>query len=165
MLDLLKIRRRRAFFDDYGSRPAEQTAKLPPRGVRFSCPCCGYPTLAGRGTDEICEICWWEDDGQDDDQADEVAGGPNAGYSLNDARENFQQYLVMFPPEKDRRIGGPDSEAALGLKVKLIQAFESMMGEPAPEQMNSLWEQVRAMERALNAELKTRMRSTSGHPE
>jgi len=161
MLDLLEIRRRRAFFDDYGSRPAEQAAKLPPRGVRFSCPCCGYPTLAGRGTFEICEICWWEDDGQEDDHADEVAGGPNAGYSLNDGRENFQQYLVMYPPEEDRRFGGPDSKTVLALKRRLIQTFDSIMGEPSTAQLNSLWEEVRAVERALEADLKANRRNTS----
>src|SRR3569833_480962 len=49
---------------------------------KFNCPCCGYPTLDERGDWEICYLCNWEDDGQDDHNADRVLGGPNAGYSL-----------------------------------------------------------------------------------
>lgn len=33
--------------------------------MKFTCPCCGYKTMKGKppGTYEICEICFWEDDG------------------------------------------------------------------------------------------------------
>ena len=84
-----ELRKRRAFFDSYGSRPNEMGAASPPGGIRISCPCCGYPTLGERGGYEICELCWGEDDGQDDADADIVLGGPNHGYSLTEARENF----------------------------------------------------------------------------
>jgi len=162
MVDLLKIRQRRAFFDNYGSQPTEQAARLPSRGILFSCPCCGYPTLAGRGTDEICELCWWEDDGQDDDQADEVWGGPNGGYSLNDARENFQLFGIKYAPQEDRRIGGLDGETTRKIKAELIGAFEAIMKLPSTDQLNEIWEQVRIMERALYKELKLSVkRSTS----
>ena len=33
------------------------------------CPCCGYLTLDERGGYEICPVCYWEDDGQDDHDA------------------------------------------------------------------------------------------------
>ena len=55
------------------------------------CPCCGFKTLTGRGQYEICSVCFWEDDGQDDPQADEVWGGPNYELSLTTARENFKR--------------------------------------------------------------------------
>ncbi|MGW5864654.1 CPCC family cysteine-rich protein [Streptomyces sp. NPDC055239] len=45
---------------------------------------------AGRGTFEICPVCFWEDDGQDDHNADRVRGGPNYGLSLTEARTNFR---------------------------------------------------------------------------
>lgn len=60
------------------------------------CPCCGLPTLEERGVYEICPVCWWEDDGQDDPQADEVRGGPNKGYSLAAARKNFRDHGHMY---------------------------------------------------------------------
>lgn len=40
---------------------------------------------------EICELCFWEDDGQDDIDAHECLGGPNH-VSLNEARKNFLEF-------------------------------------------------------------------------
>lgn len=54
------------------------------------CPCCGFLTLDGRANFEICAVCFWEDDGQDDHDADRVRGGPNGRLSLTEARQNFQ---------------------------------------------------------------------------
>lgn len=59
------------------------------KGVRYRCPCCYYKTLESRGSYEICPVCFWEDDGQDDHGADIVLGGPNHGLSLTEARDNF----------------------------------------------------------------------------
>jgi hypothetical protein len=53
------------------------------------CPCCKFKTLHGRGEDEICEVCFWHDDGQDDAEADEIWGGPNKSLSLRQAQRNF----------------------------------------------------------------------------
>jgi cysteine-rich CPCC protein len=54
--------------------------------AKFTCPGCGYPTLNVRGGYEICDVCNWEDDYQDDNEADEVWGGPNADLSLTENR-------------------------------------------------------------------------------
>ena len=56
------------------------------------CPCCGYKTLGARGEFEICPVCAWEDDGQGDEDADAVRGGPNGTLSLSAARENFKRF-------------------------------------------------------------------------
>jgi len=56
----------------------------------YGCPCCGFITLTERSADEICPVCFWEDDGQDDHDADLVRGGPNGVLSLTAARANFQ---------------------------------------------------------------------------
>ena len=153
---------RRKFFDSYGERPNEQKADLPPRGIRFTCPCCGYPTLGGRGEYQICELCSWEDDGQDAADADEVRGGPNHGYSLTEAQSNFERYLVMYPPEEDPRIGGPDSEKVQVIKRMMISAFDVMMSEPPAEELNALWQVVGGCEKALYKELKLSIREYSG---
>jgi len=58
----------------------------------YRCPCCKFKTLLGRAGDEICPVCFWEDDGQDEHDADLVRGGPNAHLSLQHARENFARY-------------------------------------------------------------------------
>ncbi len=56
------------------------------------CPCCGFKTLRGRATFEICKVCFWEDDGQDEDELDDIRGGPNGELSLRMARENFMRF-------------------------------------------------------------------------
>jgi hypothetical protein len=33
--------------------------------MKVACPCCGYLTLTEKAGDEICQICFWHDDGQD----------------------------------------------------------------------------------------------------
>jgi hypothetical protein len=55
---------------------------------KVDCPCCGHLTLSERGGFEICEVCFWEDDGQDDVDAHVERGGPNAG-TLWQARTSF----------------------------------------------------------------------------
>lgn len=56
------------------------------------CPCCRYRTLTTRGGYDICPVCFWEDDGQDDADADTVRGGPNVLLSLTTARNNYQAF-------------------------------------------------------------------------
>jgi hypothetical protein len=55
----------------------------------YACPCCRNPSLPERGGFEVCPFCFWEDDGQDDADADEVRGGPNGSLSLSQARRNY----------------------------------------------------------------------------
>jgi hypothetical protein len=90
---------------------------------RVNCPCCKFPTLKRSADDEICGLCNWQDDGQDDESAHEVWGGPNSMYSLLDARSNFYKYRVIFEPEKDTRICA-DSPLTFETKGKLIKAFQ-----------------------------------------
>lgn len=52
----------------------------------FTCPGCGFPALESRGGYDICAICNWEDDNQDNEKADEIWGGPNANLSLTENR-------------------------------------------------------------------------------
>ena len=62
----------------------------------FACPCCGYATLSESSAWEICKICFWEDDGQDDPKANENWGGPNK-VSLYEGRKNFLAYGASDP--------------------------------------------------------------------
>ena len=65
---------------------AEQPVTLPLR-----CPCCFCKTLGERDVFDICPVCFWEDDGQDDHDADVVRGGPNGMLSLTQARANYRE--------------------------------------------------------------------------
>jgi len=59
---------------------------------KYACPCCTFHTLDERGGFGLCPVCFWEDDGQDDHDADRVRGGPNGLLSLTQARRNFAVY-------------------------------------------------------------------------
>ena len=72
-------------FHTYIERSAAQPNDLPLR-----CPCCDGKTLEVRGIFDICQVCFWQDDGQDDHDADVVRGGPNGRLSLTQARANYR---------------------------------------------------------------------------
>ena len=74
---LLDLANRRKFYDKY----------LKDKKIQLhTCPGCSYPTLKERGAYEICCVCDWEDDDQDDENADEILGGPNYQLSLTENR-------------------------------------------------------------------------------
>ena len=56
----------------------------------FRCPCCGARTLPLPDSLQLCPVCWWEDDGQDSDDAAEVRSTVNGELSLTEARQNYQ---------------------------------------------------------------------------
>ena len=58
----------------------------------YRCPCCHHRTLHERGMMEICEVCFWRDDGQDDHDAEVVRRGFNEPLSLAQARENYAKF-------------------------------------------------------------------------
>src|SRR6266545_1525849 len=66
----------------------------------FTCPCCGYPTLRSWAEYEICSLCRWEDDGQDDVDADLVRNGPNHSFSLVEAREKEVKRIIIEDYER-----------------------------------------------------------------
>jgi hypothetical protein len=54
----------------------------------FSCPCCDFIVFKNRGAQEICPVCYWEDDGADIDMPGAVSVSNNM-LTLTQARENF----------------------------------------------------------------------------
>ncbi len=140
-------------FLDYIDKVESSIKKRPDDGLRYNCPCCYYPTLKERGGYDICSLCSWEDDGQDDPHADEDWGGPNHGYSLSEARKNFKDYLVMYLPDNDPRLGQGDSERTKLAKTKIIEFFKKIKIEENKIRKNELREMVRANEKILYDEL------------
>jgi len=65
--------------------------------IRYRCPCCGCKTLEAPGTLQLCPVCWWEDDGQEDEDASEVRLTVNGQLSLNQARTNYGQFGAAHP--------------------------------------------------------------------
>jgi hypothetical protein len=104
---------RKRWFECYVEKLARESVVTPPRpGELYRCPCCHCRTLDARGYYEICPVCYWEDDGQDDQGGDVVRGGPNGSLSLTKARQNYIRLgaceatfvkNVRAPTEEERR--------------------------------------------------------------
>lgn len=135
-----EMNERRSWFESNCERVALRD-QAPKRGCLYTCPCCGYPTLPERSVYEICPLCWWEDDGQDDFNANAVLGGPNYNYSLTGARANFEQHLVIYPPPEDRRVSGPDSASEREIKQHVISLFTEMRTADRADDP-ALWQEI-----------------------
>jgi hypothetical protein len=105
------------WFEGYVDRLENQSVRVEGvAGVRHACPCCACLTLGERGGFEICPVCFWEDDGQDEADADVVRGGPNRSLSLTQARANFEAFAAcdqrsrehVRPPTPSERPGSTD---------------------------------------------------------
>ena len=166
---------RRQWFREHAQRIELGLVDTPRLGVRYPCPCCGYPTLEiqVRGY-EVCNLCGWEDDGQDDPHADEVWGGPNYELSLSQARSNFERYFDKYHPEQasvHRILGISNTPAQEQAKQEMVAAFDSMVGETTPAALDTIWEQVYVSQQILEEELHRRVKEyearsknrTSGH--
>jgi len=85
---------RRAHYDTY----------LEANDIRLhTCPGCGFPSLTKRGEFLICSICFWEDDGQDDNADSILSGllegieisGPDGSLTLRQNRINIGYILEI----------------------------------------------------------------------
>ena len=128
--DLASFFAKRKAFDDLLTKlSAERGAHKP----MSTCPCCRYPTLGERGVYDICPLCNWEDDGQDDPHAKEVWGGPNLDYSLADARRNFESNLIMYAAGDHRRPRVLDNEAKKKAKRQAMDVYDCLISGQADE--------------------------------
>ena len=90
-----------AYSNEYLSQQLSSQEIIGTEPELIPCPCCGYRTIGERAVYEICPICWWEDDGQDNMDADIVMGGPNDNVSLTQARANFLKFGIYNPNRTD----------------------------------------------------------------
>ena len=75
----------------------QQAVSQPRAAVRYRCPCCGARTLTAPASMDLCPVCWWEDDGQEDDDASEVRLTVNGDLSLSVAREHYRHCGAAHP--------------------------------------------------------------------
>ncbi len=107
------IEGRKRWFETYVESLDTVSVTAGPEDGPHPCPCCHYRTLAERGGFETCPVCFWEDDGQDEADAEVVRGGPNGSLSLRAARENFDRIgasdersvRMVRAPKPDERSG------------------------------------------------------------
>lgn len=91
-----------------------------------TCPCCGYRTLEARYAFEICTVCWWEDDGQDNDNSDIIWTGAN-DVTLTNARFNFIVYRIYNPERTD--LFEFQEESKMYLKHRTFELKENVILE------------------------------------
>jgi len=97
---MTKLNERREYFNRHLPKLEGADRRNDIKGLGNTCPSCGYPTLDERNAWEICSICFWEDDGQDDKDADKVFGGPNSDYSLTQHRNDWDRNLDEIKKSK-----------------------------------------------------------------
>jgi Cysteine-rich CPCC len=120
------LHERRKWFKEYFESTNAMVRRSRPKDFWFTCPVCGYPTHLERGGFDICQLCKWEDDGQDDDAADEVKGGPNADFSLREARENFAAFRTMYRPGSaafEQCKAGTNGNLEVGVLIAILEAI------------------------------------------
>jgi hypothetical protein len=135
----------------------QKVSPTPLNASRFNCPCCGYPTLPELNAYEICELCNWEDDGQDDETAEEVWGGSNSDYSLSEARRNFKLHRVMYEPGRDQRMTKQDSELEYETKGELVAAFERLRNNGLKNH-ETIYVEIQRLEQVLRDETSRQVR-------
>lgn len=135
--------------------------------VRFSCPCCGFPTQAGRGYAEFCIVCFWRDDGRDDAEAREPSkDADNGPWSLEEARINFVNYGAMYAPGRRNRgsIRGEVHPSTVDAKRTLVERFYRVLNvDPTHPTWMELWlEALRASQDLLYVRGRARAKSSEG---
>lgn len=106
----------------------------------FTCPGCGFPTLNERGGYDICDVCNWEDDNQDDENADEILGGPTSDLSLTQNRLDIGNTLKLLADNLEGKVNDNPNEV-----ISILTNHDKrmkVMSEKIPETADisaSLW--------------------------
>lgn len=98
------------------------------------CSGCGYPIING----DICDVCNWEDDGQNDKIADEVRGGPNSTLSLTANRVAIQTKLNNLAKKLDGKINQNPTDILKAIEERrdaFIKLMKSLPWDVIPDQL------------------------------
>ncbi|MEK6239296.1 MAG: CPCC family cysteine-rich protein, partial [Planctomycetales bacterium] len=102
-----------------------------------ACPCCGRCTLDQHGDYDICPVCWWEDSGQDNHNA-EMTGGPNGRLSLTCGRINYLTSGISEPSRDDlRKLQEPADKYPRG-RIFVLSDDGRSVSEPSADWRDSL---------------------------
>lgn len=129
----LDFHARRAWFDDPAPDGPDELRDALVCALGKTCPCCGYPLLGERVAFEICPLCWWEDDGLDDD-AEGYPGdldrhsGPNHT-TLREAREYFERHFA-HEVSGGRIIRGMNDPEAIENNRNIVWALDALIDAP-----------------------------------
>lgn len=160
-MSIESIKERRHWFKKHLNHFVEPTGSSgKSQTTRYTCPCCGFPTLHERKLYDSCTVCFWEDDGQDDTEADEVWGGPNGDYSLTDARSNFMNYLSMFSPKDEGDFPIHSGEPARKAKQDLLDYYERIKENLTRYSQQAIFDQLENYLKSISQVISSEFRKT-----
>ncbi|MGW1198773.1 CPCC family cysteine-rich protein [Streptomyces sp. NPDC002536] len=144
-------RRLAAFVDDEEHRAvgeptaaasAESAPGQAPPGGWLPCPCCGHQMFGELWSDEICSVCFWQENPYQL-RYPWAEAGPNGGLSLMEAQANYRKFGAM--EERHRRhVRPPTNDEPLDPGWRPVDVsrdpFEpGPSSVPMPEDLTSLY--------------------------
>lgn len=140
----LPFAERRKLFEAYLRSTDAWVVKLRPRELKSTCPCCAFPTLGERGENDICPLCKWQDD------IDEEKSGANGDYTIQEARENFEQFLIMYRAS-EQDIHTPHSRLVPAKRALIAVYMAILDANLKAHQVKSLWRAVESLHDAIHS--------------
>jgi hypothetical protein len=117
-----------------------------------TCPTCGFYSLSERDSWEVCGICFWEDDGQDDKEfgkfndPNKIMGGPNGQWSLTSYRQFFFENLE-------------DKKLLKGTRIKtLFRKFDHLRQNFSADKKEEILEIIQQLEKEFKPFHELRMK-------
>ena len=142
--EITALHKRRQFFaNNYAAIEIAHSNPNSDEQLKNSCPSCGYLTLGSRWSWEICTICFWEDDGQDDAEAEEVRGGPNGIDSLVRYRMQTANFLAELKKHSS------SANSARAIAGQEVNKLDLMIEAYQPQEEEPLMQQIQTVEKAL----------------
>jgi uncharacterized Zn finger protein (UPF0148 family) len=122
--------------------------------LRFTCPACAFPTLLDQGGFEVCAVCDWEDDGQDDEDADDILGGPNGKLSLTEYRVATGYMLRTIVHDK-KGVLVSDPKEILEIIASHVERMDKFLEENSlnVEQDHPVWDEWKKESAKLKTDL------------
>lgn len=111
-----------------------------------TCPGCGFPSLSEDWFHEICSVCNWQNDGQDDPEANLVSGGPNYQLSLTENRLIIGRKLNELANENQSEINHNPLEVLQAFEkhnTRMIALEDKMMDVKSDDPLWEEWHKTR----------------------
>lgn len=117
---------------------------------KYTCPCCGFPTHEKPMAQEVCFLCGWTYDQQDDFDAAVILNQANGNYSLLQARKNFENHHCMFSPDDPITLVRYHlSPEILPYKSLITKTFYEILECNKPDFVKKYWDVIHALREKL----------------
>ncbi|MFI8943239.1 CPCC family cysteine-rich protein [Streptomyces syringium] len=124
------------------ARPASESAAVARTGGWLPCPCCGHQMFSELWSDEICDVCFWQES-PFQLRYPWAQVGPNGGLSLMEAQTNYQEFGAVEKRHR-RHVRPPAGDEPLDPGWRPVDPsrdpFErDISSNPPPEDLAALY--------------------------